>query len=156
MAKRKLPPRFYRAFPELALFGSDAEARAVLKGFRRHLLRTRRFWLYALLALVLGCGIGPGVRFVLLSQLSLPIALQTLIIAGSAAAVAMVAMNRVWHRPLQAYLRQQLLDRGVAVCLSCGYDLRASKERCPECGSAMQRSGALGTMADGHDEPAHT
>ncbi len=91
MGNRKLAPRFYRAYPELALFGSDAEARAVLKGFRRHLFRTRRFWLYALLAALLSGGMGPLVLFVLRSQLALPRALETLIIGGSAAIVVMIS-----------------------------------------------------------------
>ncbi len=138
MGTRKPPPRFYRAYPELALFGSDAEARAVLKGFRRHLLRTRRFWLYALLASLLSCGVGPVVLFVLRSQLALPRVLEALILGGSAAAVVMIAMNHVWHRPLQTYLRRQLLERGVAVCLNCGYNLRGSTIRCPECGTAFE------------------
>ncbi len=141
MGTGKLSPRFYRAYPELALFESDAEARAAVEGFQGHLLRTRRFWLYALLGVLLCCGMGPLILFGLRSQLTLPRALEVLIIGGSAAAVAMMAMNRVWHRPMQTYVRRQLLDRGVAVCLNCGYDLRGLTEpRCPECATPFEMS----------------
>ena len=37
-------------------------------------------------------------------------------------------------------VRDRLAGIGVRVCPKCGYDLRASTERCPECGNSMESS----------------
>ena len=37
---------------------------------------------------------------------------------------------------LRAFLRKNLNEHGIPVCLKCGYDLRGSEgRRCPECGT---------------------
>ncbi len=36
-------------------------------------------------------------------------------------------------------LRQELVNDGVPICVKCGYDLRGSQKRCPECGTGFPK-----------------
>ena len=38
------------------------------------------------------------------------------------------------------HLRRRMVEHGLAICITCGYDLRGSKDRCPECNTSFERS----------------
>lgn len=61
-------------------------------------------------------------------------ALQTVAIVVLLA-IEVIVIQHAWLRaPLCRHLRWQLVERGVPICLACGYDLRGTPTRCPECG----------------------
>ncbi len=43
-----------------------------------------------------------------------------------------------FKKRIRRCLWRTLADHGIPCCTSCGYDLRASKEGCPECGEAFE------------------
>ena len=65
---------------------------------------------------------------------------------GVLLAVFAVVLASAWygHDRRRAIARRQLSRLNHGLCPECGYDLRASPERCPECGA---RNWCLGRVA---------
>lgn len=55
-----------------------------------------------------------------------------------AAAAVTGAVPAGWLVTTLVSLRRQRRWAGLGFCRGCGYDLRESKERCPECGAAVE------------------
>ena len=55
------------------------------------------------------------------------------------AAISIGLLMLVWHIWIAAMIDQRAHRILHGLCLNCGYDLRATPEKCPECGLVPQR-----------------
>jgi len=130
-------------YPEIALFDTNEERKVAKRCARRKTLRgsgrwgfvaSGRVWVSFLIFFLITSAYIWGVQdqLVELHPVVRRIALSLVVILASGTAIWFV-------RPLvRRSLREQLVAKGVPICVRCGYDLRGQIEpRCPECGSAF-------------------
>jgi len=106
--------------PELSRFSTTAERRAAVTGAFRVLLTSWFYWLYAV------CAVG-GIVYIrgFLSAKGWLPTYGGAVFAGLFAAVFLVSVPLiVARRRVQRHLREELIRKGVPICLGCGYDLR--------------------------------
>lgn len=132
--------RLSKRYPELRRFASRDEAARVVLDWKKRLMKTPRFWL-GLIGYTLGVGAAVAAILILIRPwVHVPGSVYGGFIGGLTGGSGMGVLTWLWRGRFRRYLRQQLVSRGIPICLKCGYDLRASKKRCPECGTARPPS----------------
>ena len=118
-------------FPELARFQSTRQQRYAWAVAGRAIVRRPAFWISVAIILIveIGCAFS-------LPRWGVPMSMRgglrgaLMILAG----LAYIALLWAYRKRFRHSLRKQLVEDGIPICINCGYDLRGSKERCPECG----------------------
>ncbi len=57
---------------------------------------------------------------------------------GCCGVVVSLTAWRLFRDRTRRHLRERLVQLGVPICIPCGYDLRGSTDRCPECGTTFE------------------
>ena len=131
-------------YPELEYFErEDLQhlASEALTGARHEATRSWSFWLISLSLWVLAIAASVLAALLLQKHVGSPRWVGSLL-SGSVWFAVTGSAWWLFRSRTRRHLRERLVQLGVPICIPCGYDLRGSKERCPECGTAFQIPGA--------------
>ena len=125
---RQYPELEYFERKDLQKWASEAVTMA-----RHEAMRSWSFWLISLALWVLYITATVLVALWLQKYIGASRWVQP-ILSGAAFGVVGWSVWRLFRHRTRRHLRERLVQLGVPICIPCGYDLRASKDRCPECG----------------------
>ena len=133
---RRFPAYLLRWFPELERFKMEAERKAAW----RKSMSPAVAILYAIVFLAPLTCLSVWIRRNVLNLVDVPWWVGPVVSGATVGGCMTTGVIWLERRRIRRSLRNQLNERGIRVCMKCGYDLCGLPEpRCPECGTAFDR-----------------
>lgn len=129
-----------RHYPELEHFEREdvpGVASEVLTYAKHEVTRTWRFWLATLALLVVYMAVMILAGRIMTQYSGSPDWVRHAAV-GCCGVVVSLVVWRLFRQRTRYHLRKRLVQLGVPICIPCGYDLRGSTDRCPECGTTFE------------------
>ena len=128
-----------KQYPELEHFEREDEpcpASEALNFAKHEVMKTWRSWLMLLALAVLYMTATMLAGRIMTQYFGSP-DLVRFVARASCGVVVSLAAWRLFRDRTRRHLRERLVQLGVPICIPCGYDLRGSTDRCPECGTTF-------------------